>query len=76
MFHGFDYLRLLTAAPAARMVGVLAAMEHIVAQQDGKLRFLQVVAELSKAFALSVPHDDAVHIRDEVASSRRSGPPL
>jgi type I restriction enzyme R subunit len=67
MFHGFNYHRLLTASPGARMSGVLAAMEHIVAQRDGKARFLQVVTELSKAFALSVPHDDALRIRDEVA---------
>src|SRR5947199_2273173 len=59
MFHGFSYHRLLTAPPGKRMAGVLAAMEHVVAQKDGKARFLQVVTELSKAFALSVPHDEA-----------------
>jgi type I restriction enzyme R subunit len=67
MFHGFDYQQLLTASPGKRMAGVLAAMEHVIAQQDEKARFLQVVTELSKAFALSVPHDDALRIRDEVA---------
>ncbi len=67
IFHGFNYQLLLTASPAERMTGVLAAMEHVVAQRDGKARFLQVVTELSKAFALSVPHDDALRIRDEVA---------
>jgi len=67
MFHGFNYQRLLTAPPSERMSGILAAMEHIVAQREGKARFLQVVTELSKAFALSVPHDEALRIRDEVA---------
>src|SRR5207249_9505966 len=67
MFHGFNYQRLLTASPGERMAGVLAAMEHVVAQKDGKARFLQVVTELSKAFALSVPHDEALRVRDEVA---------
>src|SRR5206468_3308 len=36
MFHGFDYQRLLTAPPAEKMSGILAAMEHIVAQREGK----------------------------------------
>jgi len=67
MFHGFNYQQILTASPGERMAGVLAAMEHIVVQHDGKARLLQVVTELSKAFALSVPHDDALRIRDEVA---------
>jgi type I restriction enzyme R subunit len=36
------------------------------AQQDGKARLLRHVTELSKAFALSVPHDEALRIRDDV----------
>jgi type I restriction enzyme R subunit len=35
-------------------------------QKDGKPRYLQAVSELSKAFALAVPHDSALEIRDEV----------
>ncbi len=67
MFHGFDYPRLLSAPPGVKLSGVMAAMEHILAQKDGKARFLQVVTDLSKAFALSVPHDAALRVRDEVA---------
>jgi type I restriction enzyme R subunit len=67
LFHGFDYRQLLEASPTARMSGIIAAMEHIIAQKDGKARLLQVVTELMKAFALSVPHDEALRIRDEVA---------
>jgi type I restriction enzyme R subunit len=44
-----------------------AAQEHILAQQDGKERLLQVVLELSRAFALSTPHPEAIRIRDDVA---------
>jgi type I restriction enzyme R subunit len=45
---------------------IARATEHVLQQQDGKRRFLQAVMELSKAFALSVPHDKALEIRDEV----------
>jgi len=43
------------------------AQEHILAQEDGKNRLLSVVHELSQAFALAVPHDEALRIRDDVA---------
>ena len=42
------------------------AQEHILAQKDGKERFLQAVMELTKAFTLSVPDEEAIRIRDDV----------
>ena len=66
ILHGFDYRSLLTADTAARMQGVADAMEFILGQEDGKKRYLQAVAALSKAFALAVPHEEALAIRDEV----------
>ena len=44
-----------------------AAQEHILAQENGKDRYLTAVRELSQAFALAVPHEAALHIRNEVA---------
>ena len=44
-----------------------AALEHILAQENGKDRCVQVVRELSQAFALAVPHEEAIRIRDDVA---------
>ncbi len=66
LLHGFDYRALLSAPPAERMSGIAQAMEFILAQEDGKKRYLQAVTVLSKAFALAVPHDEALAIRDEV----------
>jgi len=66
MLHGFDYRSLLSADAAARMQGIADAMEFILGQEDGKKRYLRAVAALSKAFALAVPHDEALVIRDEV----------
>lgn len=67
LFHGFDRSRWVAGTPAERLGLLPAAQEHVLAQQDGKRRFLKVVTELSKAFALAVPHDDALHVRDDVA---------
>ena len=44
-----------------------AAQEHILGQEDGKNRWLNAVHELSLAFALAVPHEDALRIRDDVS---------
>jgi type I restriction enzyme, R subunit len=67
LFHRFDWSAWIDGAPQDRLNLLPAAQEHILAQDDGKTRLMQAVAELSKAFALSVPHPDAIAVRDEVA---------
>jgi len=66
MFHGFDYSRFFRGTPAERVSIVPAAIEHILVQANGKERLLQSVTELSKAFALAVPHEKALEINDAV----------
>jgi len=66
MFHGFDYAAILAAAAGKRMQGIAEAMEFVLGLEDGKRRYLQAVTALSKAFALAVPHQQALAIRDEV----------
>ena len=66
MFHGFDFSKFITGTPTERLKVIPSAMEHILSQEDGKARLLQAVTELSKAFALSVPHIDALRIKDDV----------
>jgi type I restriction enzyme R subunit len=66
MFSGFNYSKFLTGTPAERVAVIPAAMEHVLSKKDGKARLLQAVTELSKAFALSVPHEDALNIKDNV----------
>ncbi len=67
MFHGFDYSLYKTGTSVQRLTVIPNAMEHILEQENGKKRFLQVVTELSKAFVLAVPNDEALAIRDDVA---------
>ena len=67
MFHGFDYASLLQAEPVVkRIAGIASAMEHILQLEEGKKRYLIEVTALSKAFALAVPQQQALRIRDEV----------
>jgi type I restriction enzyme R subunit len=67
LFHGFDRSKWTSGAPQERLCLLPAAQEHILAQKDGKDRLLKAVSELSKAFALAVPHEEALRIRDDVA---------
>ena len=67
LLHGFDHSQWITGAPTERLTLLPAAQEHILAQENGKDRYLAAVRELSQAFALAVPHEAALHIRDEVA---------
>ena len=66
IFYGFDYSAFLTGSQAQRLAVIPPAIEHVLQQDDGKERFLKAVNELSKAFALSVPHPKAQRIRDQV----------
>jgi type I restriction enzyme, R subunit len=66
MFHGFDRSHWLTGTSMQKLSLLPAAQEHILAQEDGKNRLLRTVTELSQAFALAVPHDETLRIRDDV----------
>jgi len=67
IFHGFDWSPWKTGGPQERLSVLPAAQEHVLAQNDGKNRLTKAVGELSKAFALAVPHEKALEIRDDVA---------
>ena len=67
MFYGFPYEEYFDA-PTGRKLGlILAAEEHILGLENGRKRFVDEVAGLSKAFAIAVPHDQAMDVKEEVA---------
>jgi type I restriction enzyme R subunit len=66
LFHGFNWSAWTSGTAAERLSLLPAAQEHILALHDGKERLLRSVTDLSQAFALSVPADDALRIRDDV----------
>ena len=67
LFHGFDHSKWVAGTPQERLGLLPVAQEHVLKQRDGKPRLLQAVKELSQAFALAVPHEEALRIRDDVA---------
>ncbi len=67
LFHGFGYSGWINGAPSERLSLLPEAQEHILAQESGKERCLRGVRELSQAFALAMPHEEAIRIRDDVA---------
>lgn len=67
MLHGFSYEDYFEADTSTKLSKILAAEEHILGLDDGKKRFIDEVAALSKAFAIAVPHDQAMDVKDEVA---------
>ncbi len=67
MLHGFKWAKWTTGKPTERLALIPAGQEHILEQEDGKNRFVQVVSELSRAFALCAASDEAVAIRDDIS---------
>ena len=67
MLHGFNWDKWTTGKPGERLALIPAAQEHILAQDEGKKRFVQVVTEISRAFALCAASDEATEIRDDVS---------
>lgn len=67
MMHGNDWSKWTTGTPTERLQLIPAGQEFILEQEDGKKRFVQIVTELSRAFALCAASDEAVAIRDDVS---------
>lgn len=67
LFHSFDYMRYFGAETNVQLQTILDAQEHILSVENGEKRLKQHVTELSKAFALSMPHPDALELREQVA---------
>ena len=65
MFHGFDRTKWM-GTPTERLSLLPFAQEFILKVPDGKKRFSEAVSNLSKAFALAVPHEETTKIRDDV----------
>lgn len=66
IMHGFDRSPWINGSEYQRMSLLPGAIEHVLAQEKGKERFVKVVAELSKAFALAAQTDEAKAIVDDV----------
>lgn len=64
---GFRYEDYFDANTKTKLKIILAAEEHILSIDDGKKRFVNEVTTLSKAFAIAVPHDQAMDAKEEIS---------
>jgi type I restriction enzyme R subunit len=66
LFHGFGWSVWKTGSAIEKLSLLPTAQEHVLALPDGKNRLLQTATQLSQAFSLAVPADEALRIRDDV----------
>jgi type I restriction enzyme R subunit len=66
MFHEIDYSTYRSESPKTRLSTIALAVDHILKTEDGQKRFIKLVAELSKAFAIAAATDEAREISAEV----------
>lgn len=67
ILHGYNYEEYLDADTRRKMVMLLETQEHLLGLEDGSERFCKEVNSLSKAFALSIPSEEAMAVKEEVA---------
>ncbi|MDK2901790.1 MAG: type restriction enzyme subunit [Thermosediminibacterales bacterium] len=67
MFHGFSYEEYFEADTSRKLSIILEAEEHILGLESGRKRYIDEVTALSKAFAIAIPHEQAMAVKDEVA---------
>jgi type I restriction enzyme R subunit len=67
MYHDFPYEDYFDADTSKKLSLILAAENHILGLEDGKKRYINEVTALSLAFAIAIPHEQAMDAKDEVA---------
>lgn len=68
ILHGYDYREYLSTVDTRRkMVMLLETQDYILGIEKGMERFCREVTALSKAFSLSLPSDEAMAVKEEVA---------
>jgi type I restriction enzyme R subunit len=67
MFAGYAYEDYFQADTARKLSMILEAEDHILGLDHGKSRYIKEVTALGQAFAIAVPHDQAMDVKDEVS---------
>ncbi len=63
---GFDYSKWKNGKGDEQLSLLNWAQDHILGLENGKQRYIQAVTRLSQAFALAVPNEKVLGIRDDV----------
>lgn len=66
-FRHFDYKKFFTLNAEEKLKFIPVIVDYIFSQENGEVSFVENTKNLLKAFAISVPHDKALEIRDDVA---------
>lgn len=66
-FGDFDYMKLVQSSEADQLRAIVEGANFVLEQENGKKRFMDMVALLSKAFALAVPRPETYSVRDHLA---------
>lgn len=67
IYDKFDYSPYFSDKASERTLLISDAVNHVLGLEKGKERYYKAVTELSYAFSLAVPSDEALAIRDDVA---------
>ena len=67
MLHGLEWQQYFTADTKGKLSWILKAEDFILGLDDGKKRYVNEVTALGKAFALAIPNEEAMEVKDEVA---------
>ena len=67
IFHGFDWKPFLSGTAADRLACISAGVEFVLGLADGRQRVMTHVRDLTEGFALSVPDERVLAVRDDVA---------
>jgi len=67
MFYGFSYKEYFRADTSRKLSIILEAEEYILGLENGRKRYIDEVTALSKAFAIAIPHEQALAVKDEIA---------
>lgn len=67
MLHGLDYQQYFTATTSGKLSWILKTEDFVLGLEDGKKRFVNEVTALGKAFAIAIPNEQAMDVKDEVA---------
>ena len=67
MLHGLDYQQYFAENTSGKLSWILKTEDFILGLEDGKKRFVNEVTALGKAFAIAIPNEQAMDVKDEVA---------
>ena len=67
ILDGMDYASYFDADVSTKLSLILQTEDYILGLDDGKKRFVNEVNALSKAFAIAIPHDSAMEIKEEIS---------